>query len=304
MSIPGLHGSLPALVTPLDAAREVHLGDVATLVRRAIADGASGVVVAGSTGEGALLEPGKRVALTRAAREVVDDLVAGDGQQRPLVVAGASGATVGDVRDDVARLGDAGADVALVLAPATYPLAPDELVGFHLAVAEEASVPTLVYHIPQFTGSWLAPDALPALAAHPRIAGMKDSSADAGRRAAFASAAADLDGFEVLTGHGPTLQAALEAGVAGSITAIANLRQRHVVRLHAAVAAGDAAEAARLQHAIARTVAAVEAVGSSTQAVLKAALQLEGVVTERWCAPPLLSVPSGRLDQVRTALLA
>lgn len=304
MTIPGLHGSLPALVTPLDASRAVHLADLTALVRRAVDDGASGVVVAGSTGEGALLEPGQRVALTRTAREAVDDLVAADGQQRPLVVAGASGATVGAVHDDVARLGEAGADIALVLAPSTYPLAPAELVAFHLAVAERAPLPTLVYHIPQFTNAALVPDVLAELAAHPRIAGMKDSSPDSGRRAAFAAAARGLDGFDVLTGHGPSLQAALEAGAVGSITAIANLRQRQVVRLHAAVAAGDGTEAGRLQQALARTTDAIDAAGASIPAVLKAALQLDGVVTERWCVPPLQSVPSARLDQVRTALLA
>jgi dihydrodipicolinate synthase/N-acetylneuraminate lyase len=304
MALPGLHGSLPALVTPLDASRQVHLGDMAGLVRRALGDGASGVVVAGSTGEGALLEPDQRVALTRTAREVVDEVIGGDGAQRPLVVAGATGSSVAAVHADVARLAHAGTDVALVMAPATYPLTPEELVAFHLEVAEQAPVPTLVYHIPQFTGSVLVPDVLAALAAHPRIVGMKDSSPDTDRRAAFAAAAAGLDGFDVLTGHGPSLQAALEAGVVGSITAIANLRQRQVVRLHAATAAGDTVEAARLQQGIARTAAAVDAVGSSMQAVLKAALQLEGLVTERWCVAPLLSVPTARLDQVRTALLA
>jgi dihydrodipicolinate synthase/N-acetylneuraminate lyase len=38
-------------------------------------------------------------------------------------------------------------------------------------------------------------------------------------------------------------------------------------------------------------------------AVLKAALQLDGLITERWCRPPLRSIPPQRLDQVRTALM-
>ena len=303
MSIPGLHGALPALVTPLDEQREVAFGDVEVLVRRAIDDGASGVVLAGTTGEGALLEPAQRVELTRTARAVVDALVAADGERRPLVVAGASGATVAAVEADVERLDQAGADLVLVLAPATYPLSSAELVAFHLDTAERAAVPTLVYHIPQLTGSSLVPSALAELAAHPRIVGMKDSSPDADRRAAFGAAAADLADFDVLTGHGPTLRAALEAGVTGSITAIANLRQRQVVALHAAVADGDDAAAARLHDGLSRTSAGVEAVNAAMPAVLKAALQLDGVLTDRWCCPPLQSVAPARLDQVRSALL-
>jgi hypothetical protein len=38
-------------------------------------------------------------------------------------------------------------------------------------------------------------------------------------------------------------------------------------------------------------------------AALKAALQLDGVLTERWCRPPLRSVAPAGLDRVRTALL-
>lgn len=303
MGIPGLHGSLVALVTPLDERREVDGGDVETLVRRAIGDGATGVVLAGTTGEGALLEPEQRVGLTRAARTVVDAMVAADGDQRPLLVCGASGPTVSAVEADVERLAAAGADLVLVLAPSMYPLTPPELVAFHLDVAERAAAPTLVYHIPQFTGSSMEPASLRELAAHPRIVGVKDSSPDADRRTAFADAATELDDFDLLTGHGPSLLAALRAGVVGSITAVANLRQRQVVALHAAAASGDDAAASRLQDGIRRTSSGVGAVGASVPAVLKAALQLEGVVTERWCRPPLQSVPPARLDQVRSALL-
>ncbi|MFA9431070.1 dihydrodipicolinate synthase family protein [Egicoccus sp. AB-alg2] len=303
MTTSGLHGSLVALVTPIDERGDIHTGDVEVLVRRAIDDGATGVVLAGTTGEGTLLEPFQRETLTRAARGVVDALVAADGERRPAVIAGASGPTVTDLDADVERLAGAGADAVLVLAPHTYPLRPSELVDLHLGVAERTSVPTLVYHIPQLTGSSLTPESLPDLAAHPRVVGMKDSSPDADRRARFAAVAADLPDFAVLTGHGPTLRAALLAGVDGSITAVANLRQRQVVALHAAVAAGDDATAERLQANLTRTVESLAAVDAALPAVLKAALQLDGVLTERWCRPPLQSVPPARLDHVRSALL-
>lgn len=306
-----LQGSLPALVTPLTPDREVDRAGVASLVARALADGASGVLVAGSTGEGTLLEPGQRVELTRCARAAIDDAPeagaapdgGGAGGGPATLVAGASGPTIEDLGADVARLADAGADLVLVLAPHTYPLAPEELADAHRTVADRAGVPTLIYHIPQLTGASLTPEVLGELAAHPGIAGMKDSSPDAERRAAFADEVRDVGDFDLVTGHGPTLRAALEAGVAGSITAIANLRQWQVVALHAAVRAGDAARAEHLQTALGRASTAVTEAGSSVPAVLKAALQLDGVITERWCRPPLRSVEPKHLDHVRTALM-
>jgi 4-hydroxy-tetrahydrodipicolinate synthase len=300
-----LRGSLPALVTPLTPERSVDEGDVETLLRRAIDDGASGVLVAGSTGEGTLLEPEQRVQLTTLARRTLDDLgrASEPAALTPVVLAGASGPSLRALRDDVARLADAGADVVLVLAPHTYPLSPDELGDLHLEIAEDAPIATFVYHIPQLTGSALTPEVVAELAGHPRIAGMKDSSPDADRRAAFVAATRDVGTFEVLTGHAPTLHAALAAGAAGSITAIANVRQRQVVALHDAVARGDEAAAAEHQDGLTRLSEAFRGLGTSTPATLKAALQFDGVIRERWCRPPLRSVDPGRLDHVRSARL-
>jgi 4-hydroxy-tetrahydrodipicolinate synthase len=301
-----LRGSLPALVTPLTPDRAVHEGDVEALIRRALDDGASGVLVAGSTGEGTLLQPDQRAQLTALARRTVDALGGASDPsagRTPAVLAGASGPTVSALEEDVARLADAGADVALVLAPHTYPLSPDELGDLHLEVAETAPIPTFVYHIPQLTGSSLAPEVVAELAGHPRIAGMKDSSPDADRRAAFVAATRAAASFQVFTGHAPSLQAALASGADGSITAIANVRQRQVVALHDAVARDDEPAAAEHQAAITRLSEAFGGLGTSTPATLKAALQLEGVIHERWCRPPLRSVEPARLDHVRSALL-
>ncbi len=310
-----LTGALPALVTPLTDPTTLDLEGVAALVRRALSDGASGVLVAGSTGEGSLLDTDQRAAVTALARDAIDThpgagpvatgATAGPatGARRPVLVAGASGPSLPTLQADVARLAAAGADLVLVLPPSVQPLTPDELVDLHLAVADAAGLPTLVYHIPQLTGSSLTPAHVQRLARHDRIVGMKDSSPQAERRAAFVAATRETDGFSVLTGHAPTLAAALAAGADGSITAVANVRLRQVLALHRAVAAGASAEIARLQEALTRLSAGIGEVGVSVPAVLKAAMQLDGLVAERWCTPPLRSVPPGRLDHVRTALL-
>jgi 4-hydroxy-tetrahydrodipicolinate synthase len=289
--------AFPALVTPLTEGGDLHADDLTTVVGRAIDEGAAGVLVAGSTGEGALLTPTQRVEAVRVAR------AAGAGGDGTLLLAGASAPTVDELVADVTALADAGADEVLVLAPAIYPLRPEEVVACHLDVAERAGVATLVYHFPAITGSWLTPDALREVAGHPNVGGVKDSSPDVQRRAAFVAATRGVPGFRVLTGHAPTLAEALRDGADGSITAVANLRMRQVLALHRAVSQGDGATAASLQAALTATVAALAAVGGSNPAVLKAALQLEGTLEERWCRPPLASVPPSRLDHVRTALL-
>ena len=283
-------GAWPAQVTPLRAPGELDLPAVSRLAGSFVAMGAAGVVVAGSTGEGTLLSPADRRAVTAAA---VDSGV--------TVIAGASGATVDDLHADVERLAGAGAAAVLVLAPSTYPLTPEELVDLHTAVADRATIPTLAYHIPQFTGSTLTPEAVGALAEHRNIVGLKASSPDTDRRATFVRAAAGR--LAVYVGHAPTLAAALRDGVTGSITALGNLRLRRILDLHGAVADEDPTATDRLQVALTATEQALHKVPGSMPAAVKAAMQLEGTLDERWCLPPLRSVSGGHLDLVRTALL-
>lgn len=297
MDAHALHGTFPAAVTPLHEDRSVHLEDVASVATAARRDGATGVLVAGSTGEGTLLSATQRAEVTATARAALD---ADDGG---VLLAGASGPTIDELHEDVARLAEAGADAVLVLAPHTYPLQPEELVDLHATVADRAPVPTLAYHIPQLTGSALTPDTLADLARHPNIIGAKDSSPDGERRAAFAAATTGIDGFSLLTGHAPTARQARDDGVDGVILAVGTLHQRSVTQLWRAIAAGDDAAATRHQQTLTATSEALAAVPGSTPAVLKAALQLRGLIEERWCRPPLRSIGPGTLDRVRTALL-
>jgi 4-hydroxy-tetrahydrodipicolinate synthase len=162
-------------------------------------------------------------------------------------------------------------------------------------------VPTLVYHIPQFTGSVLTPEVMSRLAEHRNIVAVKDSSPDADRRAALIRASGE--GLALFVGHAPTLARALRDGASGSITAIANLRLRQVLALTAAVAGGEDDEVDRLQDALAGCERTLRSVPASMAAAVKAAMQLEGRLDERWCVPPLRSVPASQIDLVRTALL-
>lgn len=288
--IPPLTGSVPELVTPMRSAGELDLPGLARLVEQAAGDGAGSVVVAGPTGEGPLLTPADRRAVTVTAATT-----------GVPVIAGASGATLDDIHADVERLAGAGATAVLVLAPGVLPLTGDEVAAVHTAVADRATVPTLILHAPQLTGARLDPEIVARLAAHRGIVGLVDASDDDTRRAAFVQRAGT--GLSVPTAWTPTAATARRAGVCGAALPIANLRGDQVVALLDAVDDGDAAAAAELEASLAAAEAALGAAGGSLPAAIKAALQLAGRLDERWCVPPLASVPGSRLDRVRTALL-
>ena len=287
-------GCIVPLITPMLSAGELDLRGLGGLIRNVTGAGAAGVLVAGPVGEGPLLAPADRRALTIAAKETSEE--AGG----PVLV-GVSGATLEDLHADVDRIAGAGADAVVVQAPGAVALRGEELVALHLAVADRAEVPTVLGYDPRTTTSPIVGDAMTRLAAHDRVLGVVDLGGDAEQRRAFLSAAGT--GFSVLAAHTPTLLDALAAGISGAVLGIANLRTDQLVDLLTASDADDATAAARLHASLVACEDGLRASGRSMPAALKAALQLEGLIDERWCGSPLESVPPNRLDRIRTALL-
>jgi 4-hydroxy-2-oxoglutarate aldolase len=226
-----LGGILAPLTTPFDA----ESGDVAPVLlrreaRELIAAGLDGVVVAGSTGESALLDESEKVRAVEWLREVVPEdrwLVAGTGAE----------STRAAVRLAVAAA-SAGADAVLVRPPSYYAtlLSPAAMADHYRRVADASPVPVLVYNIPKFTHVMLQDSTLRALADHERIVGFKDSSGDlkvfAGFRAALPRAVA-------LVGGGSLLYPALEMGGAGGILGVACFAPTPCAELLVAFRAGD-----------------------------------------------------------------
>lgn len=174
--------------------------------------GLDGLVVAGSTGEAALLEEDERRVLIEIARSVVPAdkwLIVGTGAE-------STRACVRRCRDAA----DRGADAALVVAPHYYSsaMSPASLSAHYERVADESPIPVLLYNIPKYMHFRLEPSLVARLAEHDNVAGMKDSSGDlVGLTQYMESQGAH---FTVLTGHGGTFAQALALGCRGGILAV------------------------------------------------------------------------------------
>src|SRR6185295_20111760 len=77
---------------------------------------------------------------------------------------------------------DLGVDAALVLTPSYYKpqMTVDALRRHFEAVAEASPIPVMLYSVPVFTGLPFPLPLAAAVAGHPRIVGMKESSGDMG----------------------------------------------------------------------------------------------------------------------------
>lgn len=209
---------------------------------RLFADGLSGLVVGGSTGEGPLLEPRElceAIAVARAAAPEGRRVVAGTGAESTRGTIALSHAAAA-----------AGADAVLVRPPAYFAAAYTRasLTAHFAAVADASPVPVLLYNIPKYTRVTLEPGLLHDLATHGNIIGVKDSSGDVETLAAYRAAAPS---WAVLVGSAAQLVTALAMGCRGGIVAVACFAAARCVALHSAVAAGDAPRVAALQTVLA-----------------------------------------------------
>lgn len=265
---------------------EVDAGAIRRNVARFIKTGLGGVVALGTNGEAAMLDDDESARVVEAVRaEVPRDrvLIAGAGRE-------STRATIAAAK----RAAAAGADAVLVRTPSFYRahIPPAALTAHYTAVADASPIPVLLYNYAAFTGVNLSPDLVGRLAAHPNIAGMKETSTDGAQFAELAAAVPDS--FSVLCGSAPGVYAALCAGAKGAILAVACVRPALCLELLAHAQAGRFGDALACQQRLTPLARAVTT--GFGIAGLKAAMDLSGLDGGD-PRPPL--GPLGR-DQVAT----
>lgn len=252
-----------------------------------------GVLVAGSSGESALLDDTERRKLLEWARERVPTnkwLIAGVGSE-------STRQTVSRARDAKA----AGADAVLVVSPHYYlkRMTDAALLAHFRKVADESPLPVMIYNIPVFAHVVLSPALVHELAQHPNVIGMKDSAGNIPMLMQYLEAQSDT--FLVLSGSGVTFAQALGLGASGAILAIALFAGPMVRLLFDTVYEGQAASAAAIQ---ATLVPLATDIGAAMgPAGLKAAMDL---VSLRGGPPrsPLLPLSKEELQTVKARLVS
>jgi 4-hydroxy-2-oxoglutarate aldolase len=260
-----LRGILPPLVTPFRSDGTLDLASFEANVESYAAEDLAGYVILGSNGESASLEEDEKLALLRAARRRAGSR---------LVIAGTG---LESTRGTIAltrKAADIGADAALVLTPSAFKsqMSVDALRRHYEAVADASPVPVLLYSFPAVTGLPFPPALALAVAGHPRIVGMKESSGDVGLLGRIVSSVPAT--FAVACGSAPAFYPSLCVGAVAGILAVANCAPRPAAALFRAFAAAEHARARSIQAAL--TPLAVAVTATHGVAGLKAATDLAG----------------------------
>jgi 4-hydroxy-2-oxoglutarate aldolase len=141
----------------------------------------------------------------------------------------------------------AGADYALVVTPFYFKdqMTADNLESYYREVAEDSSIPILMYNVPKFTGLDLPIKAILHLAEHPNIVGLKDSSGNIARLTELVKVCPT--DFVILQGSGSVLFPSLMLGAQGAILALSNFAPAETVEIFQKVKSGDLEGAKEIQ---------------------------------------------------------
>jgi 4-hydroxy-tetrahydrodipicolinate synthase len=197
---------LTAMVTPFDDDLALDLDRAVELARWLVDHGNDGLVVAGTTGEGATLSDDEKLDLWRAVSEAVTvPVVAGTGTY--------------DTRHTIeltSKAHDVGAAGVLVVTP--YYNRPSQAgLDVHFRAAAGATdLPMLIYDIPIRTGRKVGHDVLVRLSREvDNIVGVKDAALDVSASTRLAAGAGP--GFEIYSGNDDQTLPLLSIGAVGVI---------------------------------------------------------------------------------------
>jgi len=237
-------GVFAALTTPYAHDGSVSLGDLKHNVHRYNGTDLAGYAVVGSTGEAVLLTRAEMDGILVTAKESA-------GKEKKLI-AGTGAESTAETIERTKRAAELGYDAALVKTPHYYKPAykPDVLIAHYRRVADESPIPVLLYSIPQFTGVALGTAEVAALAEHPNIIGIKDSSGNV--QGVGEIIAATPPAFQVLVGSAATVYPSLAIGARGAVLALACALPEKCVALFELFRQGHHEKARELQAVLAR----------------------------------------------------
>jgi len=278
-------GSIPALVTPLKNGA-VDYDTLKKLVEWHIAEGSSGLVPVGTTGESPTLTHEEHGAVI----EAVVQAVAG----RIPVIAGAGSNATAEGIGLIQHAEAVGADAALVVTPYYNKPTQRGLIAHFTAMHDASALPIIIYNIPGRSVVDMSPETMGELARLPRIVGVKDATGKLERVSQQRLTCGPE--FIQLSGEDATALGFNAHGGVGCISVTANVAPRLCAEFQAATLAGDYAKALEYQD---RLMPLHEAIFIEPGLVgAKYALSKLGLCSEEVRLPltPLLDATRARID--------
>lgn len=283
------YGSIVALVTPMKANRELDFTAFRRLIDMHMEQGTNAIVVAGTTGESAMLSRDELSALIRCSVEQVNGRI-------PIIAGTGAASTM--VAIELTKLAmDQGADACLLMAPPYIKPTQEGLYQHFNTISNSVAIPQILYNVPGRTACDILPETVVRLAENPNIVGIKEATGNVMRAQMLISQCGDK--LDVFSGDDAIALDVMLAGGKGVLSVTANVAPR---QMHALCSAALAGEKERAQELNASLIPLHKALFVETNPIpVKWALQEIGLISEG-IRLPLTPLSSEYHDVVRQAL--
>ena len=229
-------GMATAIVTPMTA-DGIDYEALGRFLEFQIENGINGIVVMGTTGENATIEPEDQKKVIAYTVEKV--------AKRVPVIAGTGTNNTEHVLHNTRAACEVGADAILVVTPYYNKATQNGLIKHFSTVADASTVPMIMYNVPGRTGCNLLPKTVAKLAEHPNIAAIKEATGNMAQMVEIMHLCGDK--LDVYSGEDALTGPMLAMGGKGTISVLSNVAPKQSVAMTDACLRGDYATAAKLQ---------------------------------------------------------
>ncbi len=285
------YGIIPPVITPFTEDGKFNESAYRKMISHLIDEGVHGIFPLGTTGEFYAFDLDE----IRRIFEVAKDEVAG----RVPIYAGTSHITTRGTIERVHIAEELGYDAVSVLTPMFVSQTQDEVYNFFKTVAENTSLPVIMYNNKPKTNVHVTPATCAKLAEIPNIIGIKDSTGDFTNALEYLRLTRGAENFSILLGRDTLIFAGLVSGAAGAISSCSNVAPRLVANIYDKFKAGDLNGALEDQFTLNPLRIACN-MGTFPE-VIKEGLELEGYPVGK-CLAPIGPLTSDEREKLRVIL--
>ena len=254
-----------AMVTPFDHKGHIDFPKTTQLINHLIENGTDSLVIAGTTGESPTLTKEEKLALFKHAVKVAD--------KRVPVIAGTGSNNTYESIELTKKAEQIGVDAIMIVAPYYNKPNQEGLYQHFKAIAENTSLPVMVYNIPGRSSVNILPETIIRLSEIPNIAAVKEASGDLN---AMAKIIANKDeDFMLYSGDDGLTLPCMAIGGTGIVSVASHVIGNEMQEMITAYLNGENEKAAKIHQKILPIMEGLFAAPSPVP--VKTALQLRGL---------------------------
>ena len=206
-------GSMVAIVTPMNEDGSLDHVSLENLIEFHIENKTDVIISVGTTGESATLDFDEHSEVIKSTLNIVN--------KRVPVIAGSGANSTSEALHLTQRSKELGAEACLLVTPYYNKPTQRGLYEHYKKIADEVSIPQILYNVPGRTSVDMLPDTVKDLSTHPNIIGIKEASGNIERSKEILEKCSD--NLSIFTGDDKTSARDILMGFKGNISVTANI---------------------------------------------------------------------------------